>query len=123
MASELEYNFRKNIPMTTTSELCKEMAVLSSEIQEILSEHISDYDEILPHVFFGDVTRYVLSDGVDRKKVVLFMETHLERASAEVENLIALSFVFNLGSRSDYEHATRGLSTTNLLAEWNSLQS
>ena len=61
--------------MTTTMiAFCRELAQQIPDIGEILTEHLSDYDELLPHVFMGDVTRYVSNDGSHRTDVVQALE-------------------------------------------------
>ena len=48
---------------TTTTGFCESLVRHCPDLKELLAEHISDYDELLPNVFLGDVTRYVLADG------------------------------------------------------------
>jgi hypothetical protein len=68
----------------------------------LLEEHIKDNDEILPHVFFGDVTRYVLSllsDSLPQRRELRDILDYLERAYAsgdeQLQELIAVSFLEN----------------------------
>ena len=78
-----------------------------------LEGHIRDnYGEVLPHVFFGDVTRYVVSlllaarsgSNLPRRRELRDILNYLEEAYAsgdeEVRGLISVSFLENL-PRSD----------------------
>jgi hypothetical protein len=105
------------MPMTTI-EYCEKLAEQVPEMQVVLKEHIDDYDQLLPNVFFGDLTRYVLSDGPGRLRIVEFLEESFHRLGAEVEELIAVSFIENLESEYDLEEALRGLAAVNLKKEW-----
>jgi len=102
----------------TTIAFCRKLAEQVPEAEAILQEHLDDYDELLPNVFFGDLTRYVLSDGPGRLKLVEFLEQNFHRLSPEIEELIAVSFVENLESEYDLEQATCGLTAVNLKTEW-----
>ena len=61
-----------------------------------------DYDELLPFVFMGDVTRFVISnlDGIslsgDLKKIMNEFESVLIDNDPDVVNLISLGFFENL---------------------------
>ncbi len=82
----------------------------------IRDEHLADNDDLLPHVFFGDVTRYASSlarDNADASELARLL-TDLDRALSdgeeddEVENLIWVSFVENAqGVPGDNEEALR----------------
>ena len=78
---------------TTTNAFCESLVQQIPETRPVLNEHLDDYDELLPNVFLGDITRYVLSDGRARQKIVEFLELHFRRLGSEVEELIAVSFV------------------------------
>lgn len=75
----------------------------------LLAEHIKDFDEILPHVFFGSLTRYIVArflaiqrgQGTDEdRRELLDMLEYLEDAYNEgdddIENLISVSFLEHL---------------------------
>jgi hypothetical protein len=102
----------------TTIEFCQKLAEQVPETEAILQEHFNDYDQLLPNVFFGDLTRYILSDRPGRLKIVEFLEQSFHQHGSEIEELIAVSFIENLESKYDLEQATRGLTAANLKAEW-----
>jgi hypothetical protein len=72
-------------------------------IDELEREHVADNDELLPHVIFGDVTRYAADlarSGDDTAATLDSLLHELDAALAvgqddEVGNLIWVSFVEN----------------------------
>ena len=44
--------------MTPTQEFVEELARVDARLAELLAEHKRDNDEVLPHVFMGDVARF-----------------------------------------------------------------
>lgn len=78
-------------------------------LKPLLAEHIKDNHEILPHLFFGDVTRYALSLVRARKPdqkpelhmLLDFLEKAFEDGSEELQELIAVSFLENLQGTGD----------------------
>lgn len=72
------------------------------EFGDAVDEHVADNDEVLPHVSFGDLTRFVLAahhDG-DRELVsrsLAFLERALREGDNGLQNLVAVSFVENVG--------------------------
>ncbi len=76
-------------------------------LDALLKEHIEDFEEILPHLFFGDVTRHIVSllpaaSGSDfpRRRELRDILAHLEesysRGDDELQELISVSFLENL---------------------------
>src|SRR5919205_3077814 len=88
------------------------------ELQPLYNEHVADNDELLPHVFMGDVTRFVMtlnanSSGKDDKfsvarqtlmKILDFLEEGMA-ASDDVKELISVSFLENL-DQSDENYSS-----------------
>jgi hypothetical protein len=75
-------------------------------IAPIRAEHIATYDEVLPHVFFGEMTPILigLKDGSDADRTALVATLSLlERAWKEGDesatNVISVSFIENLQGR------------------------
>ena len=103
----------------TRSEFCETLAQRFPDIAEILAEHMTDHDNVLlPHLFLADVTRYVLTDGRDRRPIVKFLDDAFESEGQEVEDLIAVSFVEYLVDPEELEKATKGLDAGHIRAEW-----
>jgi len=84
-------------------------------IEDLRREHVAYYDELLPHVFFGDVTRYVadLARSAGHDEVLNDLLNDLDSALGadqedDVANLIWVSFVENAqGVPGDDEEALR----------------
>jgi hypothetical protein len=67
-------------------------------------QHVQDNDGLLPHVYLGDVTRFVVRgfrtgsgpEQADAESVLSFLEEALGSPRADVQTLVSLSFVENL---------------------------
>lgn len=74
------------------------------ELTLVLDEHLSSYDKLLPHVFLGDVTRYVVEQVRTNQQVIPdsvrraieFLEEAMASEDESVLNLISVSFLENL---------------------------
>ena len=104
--------------MTTTTEFCETLVRTCPELERLLAVHISDYDELIPNVFLGDVTRHVLMDGAGRCQIVEYLNKSFSSGDFDVENLIAVSFVENLESREELERAVKGVDAGRIVSEW-----
>ena len=76
------------------------------EFRPSVDEHIKTYGEVLHHVLFGDLTRFVLAArgrGEDAlvKRTVAWLDTALREGDKDVRNLVAVSFVENVGPWSE----------------------
>ena len=76
------------------------------ELQEACDEHLRDNAELLPHVLFGDVFRFVVAaeasgaeELVDRTLSAL--EALLHEDADDIRNLVAVSFVENVAWDDD----------------------
>jgi hypothetical protein len=70
------------------------------DLAPLLDQHLRDYDELLPHVLFGDVTRYAAAlarrgDLDDLNGLLSDLDHALGDSDDEVDNLISVSFVEN----------------------------
>ena len=81
-------------------------------LEPLLHEHLADnFGEVLPHVFFGDLTRYVVAEflrgeggNAGESPTLRQILDALEEAFArgdEVSELIAVSFLENLPRRGE----------------------
>ncbi len=76
------------------------------EFKNILAEHKEEYGEILPHVLFGDFTRFVIEHFVKsqkdpKSKIVLqksleLIEQMLSSDDQKIKELATVSFLENL---------------------------
>ena len=73
----------------------------------ILREHIADFGEVLPHVFFGDLTRWVLtmlerrgsgdlSAAREPQRLLDLLEQAYASGDEELQELISVSFLEHL---------------------------
>jgi hypothetical protein len=91
-----------------TISFVKSTAARFPTLNLLLEEHVRDnLNEILPHVFFGDVTRHVLSllfaessDGLDTQRelrdILDYLEDTYSSGDEELRELISVSFLENL---------------------------
>lgn len=65
-------------------------------LEEILAEHIAYFEEVLPHVFLGDVTRWAERQSTTETSLRRLLD-RLEQADApgveDVRQLIEVSFL------------------------------
>jgi hypothetical protein len=83
------------------------------ELRALFNAHLrKNGGECLPHVFFGDMTRFVLGLAQDAtvpndrsfellKRILEFLEVAMASPDPRVQNLVSVSFVENLGPMSD----------------------
>ena len=106
---------------TITVDFCKSLAGQCPDIADILTEHLADNGELLPHVFLADVTRYLLADGRCRMALVKYFEESFTTKGPDVEDLIAVSFVEYLDA-NELRRVTEGIDAPHLQAEWDRQQ-
>ena len=89
----------------TTDQVTREDGQLSDGLSAALDEHLKDnFGELLPHVFFGDVTRRLVAlseDGSDLAhaeldRVLAFLEDRFDEGDEQIQELIAVSLLENL---------------------------
>ncbi len=95
-----------------TENFIEELVSKFSGLHHMFQEHVSDnFGELLPHLFFGDLTRYVVAtylaaqsgpieQQLEAEREARALLAELEQAYAlggnEIEELIAVSFLENL---------------------------
>ena len=85
------------------SDLVAELLEHVPELKCVYDEHINDYEELLPHVFFGDATRYVVQQAKDGflasdqpvSRILRLFEVAMA-GSEDVQELVSVSFLENL---------------------------
>jgi hypothetical protein len=95
-----------------------------------LEEHIRDnYGEVLPHVFFGDVTRYVVSlllaarSGAnlpprrELRDILSYLEEAYASGDEEIRGLISVSFLENLPRPGESGAKLREMVGPNLMSQ------
>jgi len=91
-------------PQLTTIECINLLLTRVPELKPVYDEHMHDYEELLPHVFLGDVTRYVvtqarcgeISPGRPLDRILDVLNQCLAGGDEQVKELVAVSFVENL---------------------------
>ena len=94
--------------MSSPAEIfCRRLVEDIPELAPILQEHLEDnFDEMLPHVFFGDVTRWVddalASDpqSAPARELLARLDQAATDGDDNVKELIAVSFLENLDDQS-----------------------
>ena len=80
----------------------QKLLVVAPQFRPAYTGHLKNNDELLPHVFMGDVTREVVaacenpSSLVSIKMLLNFFEAELTSGDAEATDLIGASFCENL---------------------------
>ncbi len=101
---------------------CEKLSSLSPRIVAILQVHVVDYDEVLPHVLLGEVTRYLIASATPEKSIVEALNVELREGHREVRELIAVSFVENIENQAELRHLTQNCSAEEIEREWYSQQ-
>lgn len=85
------------------------------ELLPLLEEHLEDYDGLLPHVFMGDVTRWIVkefdagSGSPILREMLDFVEATFGSGHEHEQELIAVSFVENLPKSTEPSGRIRDL--------------
>ncbi len=111
--------------MTVNSEsvaFCEKLSSLSPGIAVILQAHVADYDEVLPHVLLGEVTRYLIASAVPERSIVEALNVELREGHHKVRELIAVSFVENIENQAELQHLTHNHSAEEIVSLWYSQQ-
>jgi hypothetical protein len=92
----------------TVPELIQALLENVPALRPLYEQHIQDYDELLSHVFFGDVSRlveacfdpHILLDEDVAIAILAVLEAALEDPSDDVDDLIGVSFIENVSADS-----------------------
>lgn len=92
---------------STTQDFARRVVAAVPDLEPVLAEHLEDnVDELLPHVFFGDVTRWAeqqasTSPGSPALERLLGeLTAGFASGDEEVRDLITVSFLENLDDDS-----------------------
>ena len=106
--------------MTSIHDLIQDLIAASPELDAVRREHLADNDELLPHVLFGDVTRWLVEGG-PVPEVLAVLEHHVGAGDAAVQNVIAVSFLENLFGDDPDERAVQAALGPCLKAEFDAM--
>lgn len=93
--------------MDTTEQFVEEFVGRMPEVLGIYSAHMDDNDLLLPHVFMGDVARFVLQPAGMRteqdvlRRLFFLIEEGLLSRSTDVANFVSVGFIENLGGEKE----------------------
>lgn len=78
----------------------RELVAHAPDLRAVYEEHLKDCGELLPHVFMGEVTRFLLENSRDRpdrvERVLAYFECALMTGVEDAEELLVVSFAENL---------------------------
>jgi hypothetical protein len=82
--------------------LIADLVSAAPSLGPLVDEHMQTHGELLPHVLFGDLTRFIVAaatkgDASTVKPVLDLLERGLTAGDPVVVNLIQVSFVENVG--------------------------
>jgi hypothetical protein len=113
-----------NIPPSTIACVNKLLDQVP-ELRYVYDEHIHDNNELLPHVFLGDVTRYVVhrvrlgetGPAKPVERILSVLEQYMGSGDEQVKELVSVSFVENLLKHDKVLASLKGLIGPNLQKE------
>jgi hypothetical protein len=88
--------------MSTIASFIEELLRLLPQLKSIYDEHLADNETLLPHVFMGDVTRFVVAEAEKStsrdvlERLLGHLEEGLKNGPEQVKELVVVSFVENL---------------------------
>src|SRR5262245_25552471 len=95
--------------MTSIDQLLDALVQVSPDIRALRAEHLRDNDELLPHILFGDLTRWLV-EHVPQPTVLALIDQAFEDGDAGTKDLIYASFLENIESGDDYASLREALS-------------
>jgi hypothetical protein len=98
---------------------CQHLAGQFHGVSTLLGDHLSENEELLPHVFFGDLTRHILTDSKDKIALVQCLEDAMSSGVTSVKDLIAVSFVENIETQEELANILNGVNGSKIREEWN----
>lgn len=92
--------------MTSINDLLEDLIAAAPALADVRREHLADNDELLPHVLFGEVTRWLVDRG-PLPEILAVLERHFGAGDVHVRNLIGASFLENLLGDNPEERAVQ----------------
>ena len=95
----------------STEDFVKNLVAALPQLEVIYREHLADNDELLPHVFMGEIARLVLADVKNAERagwlstLLELLESGLCSGRSEIAELIGVSFVENLCAENAAVHS------------------
>ena len=88
--------------MNTNASFINDLLRRLPQLKPLYDEHLADNDMLLPHVFMGAVTRFVIVEvekSASREfleELMDYFEAGLEHGAEQIKELIVVSFLENL---------------------------
>ncbi len=85
--------------LSVAQEMFQQICEIHPAFKTHYSEHLRDYDELLPHLFMGDISRlveqFILLDDRhdDVRRCCDILEQFFKDSDADIRNLISVSFL------------------------------
>ena len=82
-----------------TEDFARQTTHVAPALASVLQEHLEDFDEMLPHLYFGDISRWVVdelakpSPSQEVRQLLDLFESTYPTAHDDVQNLIDVSFI------------------------------
>jgi hypothetical protein len=104
-----------------TVEFVRSLAARFPSLAGMLADHLEDNGEVLPHLFFGDLTRYVVSLHLaaaslgehgapqELRDILDFLEAAYESGDEELQELISVSFLEHIPRPGEAGSDVRGM--------------
>jgi hypothetical protein len=116
--------------MDRTKECISQLLDRIPELNSAYEEHIRDNGELLPHVFLGGVTRFVVremrsqeaSPSKPVQRIIEFFEQCMASGDEQVIELISVSFLENLLGEDDVLPNLKKLMGPNLVRQFEAFE-
>lgn len=113
----------KTVKQEANALLVDELVERFPALRPAYEEHLRDNNELLPHLFFWDVTKYAerlyASGETDTlQRLLNFLERAWADGPQEVEELIQVSFIESLGPWEDEKASMRQMLGPHLADAW-----
>lgn len=94
--------------MKSTEKFVHDLLEIAPELSTLHADHLDAYETLLPHVWMGDFSQYLieLNERIDAQagsnekttlnELIEFLELQLKTGSEEVKNVIGVSFLENI---------------------------
>ncbi len=88
--------------MVSVRKIIADLIAAEPSVAPLIDEHEREYDELLPHVLFGDLARWIVAQPAN-PRLLGVLEQHFVEGDVYVRDLLLASFVENLlGERIDH---------------------
>ena len=116
--------------MNSTKNLVTQLLDRVPDLKSTYDEHLRDNHELLPHMFLGDVTRFVVREMRSQearpskpvRRIIEFFEQCMASGDEQVIELISVSFLENLLGEDDILANLKKLMGPNLAKQFEAFE-